>query len=210
MTLSTVTLEQLRNDLRSRLPKENRGEILESELNRFLNLGQYDTAIKLSGINSIWFGTKAPVTIGLGVIDLSSLSIQRIIKLLDADNGQVPFYDEKYFDELGVNSAYDAVRAVTHFGDELDVFAGTDAADAGVLTLYYYRKPVEMDVSTAMDIPVEFQDMVVTFAEKISLQRLGLPTTSKEQEIAVKWQALQQAYGNEFQLEQAGERGNDQ
>jgi len=209
MPLSAVTLETLMHDLRSRLPIANRQELLETELERFLNLGQYDTAVKLSGINTIWYGTKQTVTISSDTIDLSSYSIMRIIKLVDQTNGLVPFFDEKYFDELSKNVAYDSTRAVTHFGTELDVFEGVSAPTVGTLKLYYYRNPVEMTSSLAMDIPIEFQDMIVSFAEKKALQRLGISTEMKEQELVIKWRAIQEAYGNEFALEQAGERGSD-
>jgi hypothetical protein len=210
MALTSITLATLRNDLRARLPEANRSEILDSELDRFLNLGQYDVAMKLSGINSIWYGTKATVTISSGTIDISSLSIMRIIKLVDADNGLVPFYDEKYFTELGGICDYDETRAVSHFGTELDVFAGSSAPTVGVLTLYYFRNPIAMTSSLAMDVPIEFQDMVVSFAEKKALQRLGMPTDGKEQEIMIKWNDLQKAFGNELTSERAEERGNDQ
>lgn len=210
MALSTVTLEELRNDLRARLPEENRSVILDSELNRFLNLGQYDTAMKLSGVNSIWYGSKDTVTISSREIDLSSLSIMRIIKLVDGTNGVVPFYDERYFEELSKNFEYDKVRAVSHFGTVLDVYAGASAPTVGTLTLYYYRKPVEMTSSLAMDVPAEFQDMVVAFAEKKALQRLGINPAQKEEELELKWRAIQQSFGNEYKLEMAGERGNDQ
>ena len=209
MALTTISLETLRNDLRARLPEENRDAILDSELNRFLNLGQFDVATKLSGINNIWYGTKVTVTISANAIDLSSLSIMRIIKLVDADNGVVPFFGEEYFEEIQKNSAYDATRGVSHFGDSLDVYAGTDAPAVGTLTLYYYRKPIDMTDVLNMDVPSEFQDMVVTFAEKKALQRLGIPTSPKEEELQVKWRDIQIAYGNEFRAEASGERGND-
>ena len=207
--LSSVTLTELRTDLRSRLPETNRIEILDSELDRFLNLGQYDVATKLSGINNIWYGSKAPVVIASDEIDLSSLSIMRIIKLVDATNGVVPFFAEDAFEEIKKNFAYDATRGVSHFGEVLDVYAGTESADVGTLTLYYYRKPIEMSSSATMDIPAEFQDMVVSFAEKKAMQRLGIPIEMKEQELQLKWQDIQVAYGNEYKLEQVGERGSD-
>ncbi len=210
MALSSVTLETLRNDLRARLPAENRDQILDSELNRFLNLGQFDVAVKISGINSIWYGTKSTVTISSSEIDLSSLDIMRIIKLVDQTNGPVPFYDERYFDELGKNFAYDSIRAVSHFGTVLDVYEGASAPTVGTLKLYYYRRPVDMTSSLTMDVPDEFQDMVVTFAEKKALQRLGQSITAKEEEIALKWRDLQQATGNEYRLEKTDERGDDQ
>jgi hypothetical protein len=210
MALSSVTLATLRDDLRARLPMANRSEILDPELDRFLNLGQYDTAIKLSGINNIWYGDKQTVTISSGEIDISSYSIMRIIKLIDADNGVVPFFDEKDFEEIKKNSAYDATRGVSHFGTVLDVYAGTDAPTVGTLTLYYYRKPVAMTSNLTMDVPDEFQDMVVSFAEKKAMQRLGLPTGPKEEELMLKWRDIQQAYSNEYQAEKVGERGNDQ
>ena len=209
MALSTITLEVLRNDLRARLPKANRSDILDSELDRFLNLGQFDVATKLSGINNIWYGTKATVTISSSAIDISSLSIMRIIKLVDADNGVVPFFGEEAFEEIQKNCAYDASRGVSHFGDSLDVYAGTDAPSVGVLTLYYYRKPIDMTSSLTMDVPSEFQDMVVTFAERKALQRLGLPTANKEEEIQLKWRDIQVSHGNEFRSEASGERGSD-
>jgi len=210
MALSSVTLATLRNDLRARLPEANRTEILDNELDRFLNLGQYDTALKLSGINNIWYGDKQTVTISSGEIDISSYSIMRIIKLIDGTNGVVPFFGEKDFEEIKKNSAYDSVRAVSHFGQVLDVYAGPDAPTVGTLKLYYYRKPVSMSSSLNMDVPDEFQDMVVSFAEKKAMQRLGMPIGPKEEELALKWRDIQQAYGNEYQAERAGERGNDQ
>jgi len=209
MALSTITLATLRNDLRSRLPEANRDEILDSELDRFLNLGQFDVATKLSGINNIWYGTKATVIISSSAIDLSSLSIMRIIKLVDAGNGVVPFFGEESFEEIKKNYAYDATRGVSHFGEELDVYAGASAPTAGVLTLYYYRKPIDMSSTLAMDVPSEFQDMVVSFAEKKALQRLGVPSAQKEEELQLKWRDIQVSYGNEYKLEQAGERGSD-
>ena len=209
MALSTVSLEVLRNDLRSRLPESNRSEILNSELERFLNLGQFDVATKLSGINNIWYGTKATVTIATGAIDLASLSIMRIIKLVDATNGVVPFFDEAGFEEIKKNFAYDATRAVSHFGTNLDVYAGASAPTVGNLTLYYYRKPIDMTAALTMDVPSEFQDMVVSFAEKKALQRLGIPSAQKEEELQLMWKDIQVSYGNEYKLEKAAERGND-
>ena len=209
MALSTITLATLRNDLRSRLPKANRDDILDAELNRFLNLGQFDVATKLSGINNIWYGTKDTVTIAAGVIDISSFSIMRIIKLIDATNGVIPFFDESGFEEIKKNFAYDGTRGVSHFGEELDVYAGSEAPTVGTLTLYYYRKPIDMSSSLAMDVPSEFQDMVISFAEKKALQRLGVPSAQKEEELQLMWKDIQIAYGNEYKLEKAGERGMD-
>ena len=210
MALGTATLEQLRNDLRARLPKENRSEILNSELDRFLNLGQYDASLKLSGINSIWYGTTQTVTVSGGAIDISGYSIMRIIKLVDADNGIIPFYDEKYFEELSRHFEYDSSRAATHFGQSITIYEGGSAPTIGTLTLYYYRKPAQMSSdSDTLDVPDEFQDIVVSFAEKKAMQRLGIPTTAKEEELMLAWQTIQRSFSNEFSLERAEERGVD-
>jgi len=301
MALSTVTLGTLRDDLRSRLPEANRDVLLDTELNRFLNLGQYDAALKLSGINAIWYGDVAqvsPVTGGgvvtydssvkwdagdkllssftftgthgdyvggivayadvreekgyVGVIttttattckvegamptgdvdaadgvgifiqpsktggasqvvDLSNVSIMRIIKLVDATNGIIPFYELKDFEQLGKNYNWDSGYGATHFGENIYLFKGDNATAFGNLYLYYYTLPTQMTSdSSYMDVPTEFQELVLAFAELKALRRLGVGVETKELELAQMMKDIQVAHANEYRLEKMDERGKDQ
>ena len=56
-----ITLQQLRDDLRFRLMEYVPGELTNLMLNGWLNLGQFDVALRLQGINDTWLGERMPI-----------------------------------------------------------------------------------------------------------------------------------------------------
>ena len=56
-----ITLQGLRDDLRFRLMEHVPDQLTNLMLNRWLNLGQYDVALRLQGINDTWLGERMPI-----------------------------------------------------------------------------------------------------------------------------------------------------
>lgn len=74
-------------------------------------------------------------------IDLSSLKIDKIIKLVDSTNGPVAAAKDDAFDNLANNDMYDNSVMYNYFGETLYLFKGADVSAWGTLSLYYYRLP---------------------------------------------------------------------
>ncbi len=76
MSIGTITLNVLRSDLRARINEISPNNFSNAELNRWLNVGQQETAIRLKDLNEIWYLARKNITInsadnGNDYIDLS-------------------------------------------------------------------------------------------------------------------------------------------
>lgn len=221
MALSTKTLKNLRSDLRSRLANISDEKFFDSELNSWLNLGQYEVARGLSAISDHWYGTtEATVDISdcsAGSVTAKTLGsdftvaesgilkfTQVIIDAGAATNKLCPFKRLEEIYGMASNSNYDNSFAVAWHGAKLYFFFGTSLTmDATTCTLFYLRKPTEMasDAST-VDVPTEYVDLVVTFAQSKAYQKLGMMNEKSmlDADIAGKFNDIRQLFNQEIQI----------
>ena len=99
-------------------------------------------------------------------IDLSSLNIDRIIKLVDATNGLVVRQGD--LDIEGVSSLNDNKNGVfyNHAGEKIVLKKGSNVSAYGVLTLHYYRLPALLSTSTDyIDIKDNYVPLVMAHAK---------------------------------------------
>lgn len=75
-------------------------------------------------------------------IDLSSLRVDKIIKLVDSTHGLVVEAKDLAFENLSGIDMYDSSVFYNWFGETLFLFKGADVSAWGTLSLYYYRLPV--------------------------------------------------------------------
>lgn len=188
--LGTVDLQTLRSDLRSRLGEMDPDDLNDQELDRWLNVGQQDLAIKLNGISDIWYGTRqADITAtdcgagaGVGRFDISSLNVQNVVAITNnAGDTDYPLKDIKklrgYFKNINWKSQQPVFAL---FGRELHC-SDTTAPDS--ITLFYYRMPDDMTSDdTPMDVKDAFQEPLIQFAQAKALARLNRMAEKKEVE----------------------------
>lgn len=74
-------------------------------------------------------------------LDISTLKIDKIIKLVDGTNGLVGPQKDFPFENLANMDDYDKSIFYSHFGELLILFKGSGIPAWGTLTLYYYRLP---------------------------------------------------------------------
>jgi len=73
-------------------------------------------------------------------VDISSLKIDRIIKVTDSINGLVSERNDLDFENLSIDTYKNSVL-YNHFGETLYLFKGQSVTSWATLTLYYYRLP---------------------------------------------------------------------
>lgn len=75
-------------------------------------------------------------------VDISSLRVDKIIKIKDSNNGLVAEKKDLAFENLANIDMYDNSVFYNLFGETLFLFKGGSVNAWGTLTLYYYRLPV--------------------------------------------------------------------
>jgi len=210
MALSSISQATLLADLRLRLREASASVWTDAELQSYLNVAQYETAVKLNGISDVWYGTVSSQTSdtneeGVQTIDLSSLSILKIIKVIfNTDTSLSPNVLEnipiKSFNDLHgyrLNSYYSTSKTVCSvFGEKLYLSSDLSLSATKILYIYYYRKPTEMDGSNGLDVPPEYQDLVLMFATAKAYEKLDQPQRKDqiENEIKSKIKEIKQSF----------------
>lgn len=155
MALSDITRKTARSDLRSRLGKLTSEEFPDAELNHWLNLGQFDTFLRLTGISDIWYGTTQTISITAAANAITAISlagnygadkIAKMIKLVTASDVLIPFVRDTDINAMLTNSNYDSSYGCHWFGEKLYIFVGYSATalSSNSSVLYFIRKPDEM------------------------------------------------------------------
>lgn len=81
-------------------------------------------------------------------LDLTSLKVDKIIKLSDSINKLVTSAPDFNFENLSGIDEYTESLFYNHFGETLFLFKGSDITNWGTLTLSYYRLPVLVTATT--------------------------------------------------------------
>lgn len=201
MALSSVTLGTLVSDLRIRLNEISEEEFKDEELYRWLNLGCFDTAVQLTGISTHWFLTEAHLASPSGgrvsVLvdntepDALATNIIRLDRVYyDPDEGAavtgrvlIPLVNieelEGYEDNSILHPTADAQPGVVcaQWGEYLYFSNATWAniLSGDELNIVYVKRPTKMTgPASEMDVPVEYQDLVISFAQVRAMQKKGI------------------------------------
>lgn len=95
-------------------------------------------------------------------LDVSSLKIDKIIKLTDSINGTVIPANDFDFDNLANTDEYENSVFYNHFGETLFLFKGSGVSAFGTLTLYYYRLPMLVsDASSGIDLKDKYIPLLI-------------------------------------------------
>jgi hypothetical protein len=164
MALSDVSRRAARSDLRARLAQYTQVDLNDGELNKWLDLGQFDVFLRLSQISNIWYGTRKSISLTVtpgttGAVTAHTLTgtyapdkIHKLTKLILASGELVPFVEDDVINSLPYSSTYDYSYAVNWYGEDLYVFAGRSATAlaSNAASLYFIRKPDEMQADTSV------------------------------------------------------------
>jgi hypothetical protein len=198
MALSTVRLDKLRADLQIRLGEISEKEFRHEELNRWLNLGCYDTAIQLLGISSHWFLTvQTGIAVAGQTTDISSYGPVRIEKICTSDGAIIPMIEIDELEGFTSNAILDddTNGFVAQWGETL--YFSKSTHDSTNVQMYYIRRPATMSSdSSLMDVPPQYQDLVVMFAQVKGMQKKGLieGRSALEQDISDRIEGIRRSY----------------
>ncbi len=218
MALSSISQATLLADLRLRLREATASVWTDDELKSYLNVAQYEIAVKLNGISDVWYGTLHTLVTAndgsilggaIGSYDISSggadLNVYKIINIVfvdDSGNVEIlPIVDFAKLVGYKKNSYYGTSKYVTSVFGQTIYFSMTGAVLAASFAPYqivlnYYRKPTEMNGSNGLDVPPEFQDLVLMFATVKAYEKLNQPDRIAriEKEISQKLREIKQSF----------------
>lgn len=157
MALSDISRKEARSDVQSRLGIKPEDEIISEEINRWLNMEQFNFFNRMGVLVNKWYGkyeTVSAIAATAGAITKISLTgnyaptkISQITKFILADASTI--WKPVEFDRLEsmlADTTYDNEYAYATYGEYLHLFVGTSATtlttDSSIL--YFIRKPDEM------------------------------------------------------------------
>jgi hypothetical protein len=229
MALSSVTRKQARSDLRSRLANLSTEKLSNDELEYWLNLGQFDIASRLSMISTQWYGevktaidasTASPGSVvGIQITDPAQSEMLKINQVVGSaapiEGKQIPWAKLEELYSMADLSTHDNHVAVASHGDYLYFFVGAsvDAFTAATVDLFYLRKPTAIiggstTDSTILDIPDEYVDLVIMFAQSKAYQKLGMLGDKQgiDTDIQGRLNDIRGMFANEMGMIQAEDR----
>jgi|TARA_Y100000310_G_scaffold315261_1_gene365590 hypothetical protein len=221
MALSDITLKTLRSDLQSRLNEIAPDKFSKEELNHWVNMSQFDVAMRLSAISNIWYGDKQTIDLSSAAADAvteislpanaTGADIMKIIKIVDGTSGAiVPFVEDNKIHSLKSNSNYDSAHYCNWFGEKVYVFRGTSGSGLSATSeIYVIRKPDEMTSdSGTMDVPTEYYDLVVLSAMAKATSKLNMIGVKQQldADVAQKFNEIRALYAQEVQVSALEER----
>jgi hypothetical protein len=221
MALSDITRKTLRSDLQSRLNEIAPDKFSAEELNHWINMSQFDVALRLSAISNIWYGEKQSINLSSATADAvteiglpsnaTGADIMKIIKVVEATSAAiVPFVEDNKIHSLKGNSNYDSSHYCNWFGENLYVFRGTSAAALSASSeIYVIRKPDEMTTdSGTMDVPTEYYDLVVLSSMAKAMSKLNMIGVKQQldSDVAQKFNEIRALYAQEVQIGALEER----
>jgi len=203
MALGTVTLATLRADLRSRLGELTPVQLSDEELNRWLNVGQKDVAVRLYDISDTWYLSSESGTFTSGSYTLTATDVHKVKAVMKtSDRKLLPIVPVS---ELGGYSASSfwgtSTEVVAQVGKSL---VSSNSLSTTGITIYYHRTPADMSTdSSPMDVPDEFQDLVILFAQARAYQKLGMldKELSVRRSVSERLNEIRNTYVSEFQID---------
>lgn len=134
-------------------------------------------------------------------LDLSSLKIDKIIKVVDSTNGLVGPTPDFAFENLAGIDDYDDSVFYNHFGESLLLFKGSNVSAWGTLTVYYYRLPVLVSADADyIDMKDKHIPLLIDKC-KLELYELAnmMPPKELSQSVESKTQLIRQANDSKLQ-----------
>jgi len=174
MALSkTWTLTKLQSFLRVLVNEIAPDKVQDLSLVDFLNLATQDVAEMLAAASLPEYGTTATVTESAGVIDVSNLVIDKVIKIVDGTNGLASPKPDFAYENLSNIDQYKDSLFYNWFGDKIYLFIGSNLTK-GTLTLYYYRQPTLLSSgSDYIDISDKYVSLVIAKAKTMIYEQLN-------------------------------------
>ena len=167
------TLKQVRSLLRLLANSISQQEIVDAVLDDFVHLAVCDLAELLSNSSFPDYVTTATVTQVSGVIDISTLRVDRVDKLVDATNGLCIKVNSKEFENMANISQYTKNVWYYQAGDSIYINKGATAGLYGTLTLYYIRIPTKATLDADfIDMRDKFMKLVVDKAKVLLYEEL--------------------------------------
>lgn len=157
MSLSDISRKEARSDVQSRIGIKPEDEIISEEINRWLNMEQFNFFNRMGVLVNKWYGkreTVAAIAASAGAITRIDLTgsyaatkIAQITKFVLADATTVwKPVEFANLEPMLANTTYDKGYYYAFFGEHLYLFVGTSATalstDSSIL--YFIRKPDEM------------------------------------------------------------------
>lgn len=113
-------------------------------------------------------------------LDLSSLKVDKIIKLVDSTNGLVAERKDLAFENLANIDDYDNSVFYNHIGEAIYLFKGANVAAWGTLTLHYYRLPNPVTADTDyIDLKEKYMKLLIGSC-KLDIYELAQKVAPKE------------------------------
>lgn len=164
-----------------------------------LNMNVADLAKRLNEINAPFYMSSGTITLSGASYPISSLAIDRLIKLVDGTLGLVLPVSTSEYEKISLNTSQNGSSMYyVHEGEVIRIFKGASLAAHGTLTLHYYRVPTYATLTSEYpDIPDSFTALLVkTLCSDIySYKRDGQRDADKEKQIADEIAGFKQAYG---------------
>ena len=194
-----TTVKVVLSNVRIKTGTVNDDLLTEPMLIDLLNMNVAAIARRLSRINAPIYMTTGTLTLSGGSYSLTSLAIEKIIKLVDGTLGLVlPVPPADYENISLLISQNTSSMYYAQEGESIRIFKGTTLGAHGTITLYYYQIPTYATLVTEYpDLPDSFTSLLVKMicADVYSYLNKGQRDAGREKEISDDFGEIEKTYG---------------
>lgn len=166
-----------------------------------LDLNNYhvgDLAKKLSEMNAPFYMDDDTITLSGSAYPISSLKVDKIIKLVDGTLGIIKFVSpEEYERAASFTNQYGSSLLAVQEGEQIRIFKGASLGSHGTLTLYYYRSATHGASRSAFpDLPDAYTGLLIksVCSDVYAYKNNGQRNTALDTEISKDLEELRNGF----------------
>lgn len=194
-----TTVKVILSNVRVKTGTVNDNQLTDSMLIDLLNMNVATLARRLSNVNAPIYMTSATLTLSAGAYSLTSLAIERVIKLVDSSLGLISqVLPEEYENIQLLSGVHTSSMFFTQEGESIRIFKGATLGSHGTIKLYYYEIPTFATLTSEKpDLPDSYTSLLIKMlcSDVYSYQNKGQRDAEKEKEIAGDVAGIKQSYG---------------
>lgn len=192
-----TTIGKIEDVVRIKTGTVNDGELTPGMMIDLINFNVSEVAKMLNGATAPFYMTTATLTLSGAAYPLTSLAIDKIVKLVDGTNGQIDIFTPEDYERISSFDQYDNSVLAVQEGESIRITKGSGVTALGTITLHYYKIPTYASARTEYpDLPDSYTNLLIkmTMADVLAYKNKGVRDVELDKNIKATEEQIKQTW----------------